>query len=53
MRAQAMPGEDPMTLPTPEDIAPKIVKLCTPEWTETGVLYDFPADAVRRFQGPV
>ena len=52
MRAQAMPGEDPMTLPTPEDIAPKIVKLCTPEWTETGVLYDLPADTVRRFQGP-
>ena len=52
MRAQAMPGEDPMTLPTPEDIAPQIVKLCTPEWTETGVLYDLPADAVRRFQGP-
>ncbi len=52
MRAQAMPGEDPMTLPTPEDIAPQIVKLCTPAWTETGVLYDLPADAVRRFQGP-
>ena len=53
MRAQVMPGEDPMTLPTPEDIAPQIVKLCAPSWTETGVLYDLPADAVRRFQGPV
>jgi NAD(P)-dependent dehydrogenase (short-subunit alcohol dehydrogenase family) len=52
MRAQVMPGEDPLTLPTPEDIAPKIVQLCTPAWTETGVLYDLAADKVRRFQGP-
>jgi NAD(P)-dependent dehydrogenase (short-subunit alcohol dehydrogenase family) len=52
MRAQAMPGEDPMTIPAPEEIAPKIVKLCTPEWTETGALYDLPADTVRRFQAP-
>ena len=51
MRAQAMPGEDPMTLPTPEDIAPQIVKLCTPEWTETGVLYDLPGGRGAPFPG--
>lgn len=28
MRAAAAPGEDPMTLPAPEDIAPRIVDLC-------------------------
>lgn len=52
MRASAMPGEDPMTLKTPEDIAPKIAELCAPAWTQTGKLYDFPQDRVLSFQGP-
>jgi len=30
MRATAMPGEDPATLPTPEDVAPAIAALCSP-----------------------
>ena len=30
MRAQAMPGEDPMSLRTPEELAPKILALCSP-----------------------
>ncbi|SCY85109.1 SDR family NAD(P)-dependent oxidoreductase [Microvirga guangxiensis] len=42
MRRAAMPGEDPMTLKTPEDLAPHIVKLALPSWTETGKIYDFP-----------
>ncbi len=53
MRAQAMPGEDPMTLPTPEELAPKIAAICSPEWTETGKLYDFPQDRVLSFSAPV
>ncbi|HYP58746.1 MAG TPA: SDR family NAD(P)-dependent oxidoreductase [Beijerinckia sp.] len=52
MRATAMPGEDPMTLRTPEELAPKIAALCTPEWTETGKLYDFPTDKILSFQAP-
>ena len=52
MRAQAMPGEDAMTLRTPEDLAPKIVALCLPSWTETGKLYDFPSDATLEFRAP-
>ena len=52
MRAQAMPGEDKMTLRTPEDLAPKIVALCLPSWIETGALYDFPSDEVLCFRGP-
>ena len=52
MRAQAMPGEDPETLKTPEELSPKIVELCLPGWSETGCLYDFPADKVLRFQAP-
>ncbi|MBN9061899.1 MAG: oxidoreductase [Rhizobiales bacterium 65-9] len=49
MRAAAMPGEDPMTLKTPDDIAPKIADLCMPSWTQTGALYDFPTDSVKTF----
>ncbi|MXQ11037.1 SDR family NAD(P)-dependent oxidoreductase [Microvirga makkahensis] len=41
MRRAAMPGEDPLTLKTPEDLAPHIVKLALPTWTETGKIYDF------------
>ena len=36
MRAKAMPGEDPMKLPAPEDVAPKIVDLCLPSETRNG-----------------
>jgi NAD(P)-dependent dehydrogenase (short-subunit alcohol dehydrogenase family) len=42
MRQNAMPGEDPETLKTPEDLAPHILKLALPSWTETGKIYDFP-----------
>jgi len=52
MRAAAMPGEDPMTLRTPEELAPKLVALCAPEWRETGKLYDFPHDRVMSFSAP-
>jgi NAD(P)-dependent dehydrogenase (short-subunit alcohol dehydrogenase family) len=52
MRAAAFPGEDPMILKTPEDLAPKILTICTPEWSETGKLYDFPQDRVLTFTAP-
>src|SRR5882672_1771313 len=41
MRAQAMPGEDPMTLETPEKVAEKIVELCLPSMQESGRLYSY------------
>lgn len=44
MRRAAMPGEDPLTLRTPEDLAPHIVKLALPSWSETGKIYDFKQD---------
>jgi NAD(P)-dependent dehydrogenase (short-subunit alcohol dehydrogenase family) len=52
MRAQVMPGEDPMTLPTPEDVAEKILPLCLPSCRETGKLYDFPAGKFLDFKPP-
>ena len=42
MRRAAMPGEDPLTLKTPEELAPHIVNLALPGWSETGKIYDFP-----------
>jgi NAD(P)-dependent dehydrogenase (short-subunit alcohol dehydrogenase family) len=41
MRRAAMPGEDPLTLKTPEELAPHIVKLALPAWDQTGMIYDF------------
>jgi NAD(P)-dependent dehydrogenase (short-subunit alcohol dehydrogenase family) len=41
MRATAMPGEDPMTLDTPANVAEKIVELCLPSYAETGTLYNY------------
>jgi NAD(P)-dependent dehydrogenase (short-subunit alcohol dehydrogenase family) len=52
MRAQAMPGEDPTSLRTPEEFAPKVLALCSPDWTETGKIYDFPQDRVLSFRAP-
>lgn len=39
MRAKAFPGEDPQTLPAPEDITGIFVKLASPSFTETGQLF--------------
>jgi NAD(P)-dependent dehydrogenase (short-subunit alcohol dehydrogenase family) len=52
MRAAAMPGEDPMTLREPGALAPKLVEICAPEWSDTGKLYDFPSDRVLSFASP-
>jgi len=37
MRAAAMPGEDPSTIPQPTDVAPGIAALCLPSETRNGV----------------
>jgi NAD(P)-dependent dehydrogenase (short-subunit alcohol dehydrogenase family) len=52
MRAFVMPGEDPLTLPTPEDVAEKILDLCLPDFAETGKLYDFRAGKLLEFLQP-
>jgi NAD(P)-dependent dehydrogenase (short-subunit alcohol dehydrogenase family) len=52
MRAAVMPGEDPMTLPTPELVAEKILPLCLPSCSETGKLYDFRAGKFLQFTPP-
>lgn len=52
MRYAAMPGEDPESLRTPEDLAPHILRLASPDWSESGKLYDFPSDRVLSFRSP-
>jgi len=52
IRAAAMPGEDPLSLRTPQELAPKIAQLCAPEWETTGKIYDFPHDKVMAFHEP-
>ena len=47
MRAKAFPGEDPMTLMTPEDIAPLFVRLASSECDETAKIFDFQTGAAR------
>ncbi len=42
MRARAMPGEDPATLPSPDDLAPFILDALAPAQAETGKILDFP-----------
>jgi NAD(P)-dependent dehydrogenase (short-subunit alcohol dehydrogenase family) len=36
MRAKAFPGEDPMTLPTPEEVAPQIAAMLAPSYAANG-----------------
>jgi len=52
MRAIVMPGEDPMTLPTAEAVAEKIIPLCLPTCSETGKLYDFPSGKFLQLTSP-
>lgn len=52
MRAQAMPGEDPETLPHPSEVAAKLMKLVGPELTTTGDLYDVREDRFLSYRMP-
>jgi NAD(P)-dependent dehydrogenase (short-subunit alcohol dehydrogenase family) len=52
MRAAVMPGEDPMTLPTPTEVAAAIVPLCRPDFSETGKFYDFRSGQLLSFRPP-
>jgi NAD(P)-dependent dehydrogenase (short-subunit alcohol dehydrogenase family) len=52
MRAQAMPGEDPETLPPPEDVVPPVLDLLVADCTVSGLLYDHPSRVLKAFQPP-
>jgi len=52
MRATVFPGEDPMTLDTPEQAAEFILPMCAPDWTETGKFYDYKTRTLLSFRAP-
>jgi NAD(P)-dependent dehydrogenase (short-subunit alcohol dehydrogenase family) len=41
MRAKAMPGEDPSTLPRPAELAPLFLQLASPDYQKTGEIVAF------------
>ena len=41
MRAKAMPGEDPMTLPHPDEIAPLLLAVSSPSYQGNAELFNF------------
>ncbi len=49
MRASAMPGEDPETLPHPSELAEPILRLSLPSSDVNGKLYDHPSREIRSF----
>jgi NAD(P)-dependent dehydrogenase (short-subunit alcohol dehydrogenase family) len=52
MRAQAVPGENPQTLPHPSDVAAKFLKLASPDFLETGVIYQAKHDRIVSYRQP-
>ena len=48
MRAEAFPGEDPETLPTPEEVAPLFLEMAAADYEENGVCVDFRSWRERR-----
>ncbi len=43
MRATAMPGEDPETLPTPNEVSAQMVAMCLPEFADNGGVWKYDA----------
>ncbi len=52
VRAIVFPGEDPLTLETPDRVAELILPMCASAWTETGRLYDYPTRTLMSFRNP-
>jgi NAD(P)-dependent dehydrogenase (short-subunit alcohol dehydrogenase family) len=41
MRATAMPGEDPDTLPSAEEVAAQVIPMCLSSFTDNGAIYKY------------
>ncbi|MDE2383354.1 MAG: SDR family NAD(P)-dependent oxidoreductase [Alphaproteobacteria bacterium] len=48
MRAKAMPGEDPMSLPSADEVAARLVEMCLPDFTTNGAVMRFSKDGLVR-----
>ena len=46
MRATAMPGEDPMSIPSAEDVAAQIVPMCLESFSDNGAVYKYAASGL-------
>ena len=46
MRAAAMPGEDPMSIPSAEEVAAQIVPMCSEAFTDNGAVYKYAASGL-------
>lgn len=46
MRAKAMPGEDPLTLPTADEVGAQAVELCLPSFTGNDAIYKYAPDGL-------
>ena len=40
-RPKAMPGEDPASLPSPDEIAPQVVDMLSPSFAQSEMIVDF------------
>ena len=52
MRAQAVPGEDPDTVPHPSEIAAKLLALASPALTETATIFQAQTGRFVRYRSP-
>jgi NAD(P)-dependent dehydrogenase (short-subunit alcohol dehydrogenase family) len=52
MRAQAMPGEDPETVPHPSEVAARILPLASPSLAETGLIWNVETQRFTAWQKP-
>ena len=46
MRATAMPGEDPMSIPSADEVASQIVPMCEDGFTDNGAVYKYAASGL-------
>jgi len=53
MREKAMPGEDPMTLPTPEDVVETLLPLVRADCRDNGKVFDYRSRRFMSFSAPV
>ena len=49
----AHPGMDFSLAATPDQLVPDLIRLASPDWMDTGKLYDFPTRTVLTYQQPV
>lgn len=51
LRALAMPGEDPETLPSADEVAAQLVEMCLPSFKDNGATYKYAPTGLFKFEG--